>query len=382
MHLLNQRSRELLSLLMAEFIRTGVPIASKRLAEISKLNLSSATIRSELKSLEAEGYLEQPHTSAGRRPTLLAFRLFIDSLMKRHELPEKSAAKIKSFFADAQGEKMEPIEQLREAARFLSELSGAPSILFRRPVQGRVVKTLRFIATGDLQLLSVAVLSDGSVENRFVALEEPLARDQLERLHHLLDEALGDRNLEDIRDYLGRVTEDSTGETRALSQWASGMVNASNTLHQGEVVIEGRSQLLRQFNDQRSTEKLLALLDDRSQFLELLNRTIAVDDVQVFLGGDPQIVSGAEEMSPASTLSLVLAPISPSALNPESLRSSTGASASAFSGSVGIVGSAIMDYPKLMPLVRGMAQALSDALEPTTMGLVNSDTVSSSLKSH
>src|SRR4051812_40052186 len=165
------RARKILFAVVTEFIGTGTPVGSRTLAKKYGLDLSAASIRNVLADLEEAGYLKQPHTSAGRIPTDRALRLFIDTLMEMRALAPEEQAKLGARFAEIYAVANDP---LREAGRYLSELSGAAAVVTAPRQELRTLAQIRFIPTKPGQLLAVLVFSDGSVENRFFQIDVPL----------------------------------------------------------------------------------------------------------------------------------------------------------------------------------------------------------------
>jgi heat-inducible transcriptional repressor len=170
---LSRRERAILSAVVTEFTATGEPVASRTLARKYGLELSPATIRNVLSDLEDQGFLAQPHSSAGRVPTEAGFRLFIDALLRLRHLPPDDASKISGWL----GELQPGADILRGAGRLLSDMTGAAAVLVRSPAPDRKLSALRFIPTRPGELLAVLVFSDGSVENRFVRVD-PTPSDQ------------------------------------------------------------------------------------------------------------------------------------------------------------------------------------------------------------
>src|SRR4051794_34346261 len=157
---LNYRARSILYAAVTEFISTGEPVGSRTLAKKYGLDLSPASIRNVLADLEEAGYLKQPHTSAGRIPTDRALRLFIDTLMELRALAPEEQAKLSARVTEIYAMANDP---LREAGRYLSELSGAAAVVTAPKKELRTLSQLRFIPTKPGQLLAVLVFSDGSV---------------------------------------------------------------------------------------------------------------------------------------------------------------------------------------------------------------------------
>jgi heat-inducible transcriptional repressor len=293
---------------------------------------------STLKDLEDDGYLSQPHPSAGRIPTRLAYQLFIDALMRVGNLSKEDEGRIRELFRSG----VDRGQLLQESGRLLSDLSGAPAVILRARSEARTVTKVRFIPTRAGELLSVVVLDDGSVENRFIAAEESIDRDRLERVHHLLDEVTSGRSLSDLRTHLSEMAEVERNEIGALGKLSEGLLESAITAaaQSKEVIIAGRSALFRGEPDPERMKRLMVALEDREKLMQLLDQTLAERKVQVFLGSESE-----EEGSP---LSVVAA----------SYRSAPEAPA----GAVGVLGPTRMNYPELVPLVGAMASAMTEAL--------------------
>lgn len=333
---LSERASQVLYAVVTEFIATGQPMGSRTLTTRYGFDLSAATIRNVLADLEDEGYLTQPHTSAGRLPTERALRFFIDELMSHKQVRAEDAERIRSLFAGPKA----PSARMREAGRLLSELSGVPAVIVAARSETRHLVKVRFIPTGGGQLLSVLVLDDGTVENRFITLEAPIDQGQLERVHNLLDAVTSGRTLRDVSQHLEEISARERAEISQLTKLSGSLLNSAlvGVERAQEVIIEGRSSLLGALEDPDHLRRLLVAMEDREQLIQLLDQTLSSSDVQVFLGTD----TGEEGGSP---LSLVAA----------AYRQEDHSAA----GAVGVIGPTRMDYPGLVPLVGVMAKALS-----------------------
>lgn len=357
---LSGREHQVLYATVTEFIGTGEPVGSRTLSENYHLGLSAATIRNVLKDLEEAGYLAQPHKSAGRMPTRAAYQVYIDALMRVRKLPHVDQQRIRELI---ESEHDRP-ELLRQSGRLLSELSGVPSVILQARSESRSVQKIRFIPTRPGELLSVVVLDDGSVENRYISVEESLEMKQLERVHLLLDEATSGKNLRELRAYLKLLAEEARDEVGALSLLSEGLLGSA--LHaverSKEVIIEGRASLLHSGTDPEGVRRLMVALEDREQLVALLNRTLASEQVQVFLGEDLEVAG-------ASPLSVVAAPYRGMGQGP--------------AGALGVLGPTRMNYPELVPLVGAMARAMSSALgEKEPNSPTDEDQVSAESDSH
>lgn len=339
---LGARARGVLYAVVTEFIGTGEPVGSRTLSTRYGLQLSAATIRNVLKDLEDDGYLHQPHTSAGRVPTRAAFQIFIDALMEVRKLPQDHAAQIRELFA----QDLSRGELLQESGRLLSDLSGLPAVVLRPSSETRSVTKIRFIVNHPEELLSVVILDDGSVENRFIHLDEPIDARTLERVHNLLDEATSGRTLLELRRHLERLAQEQRAELGALGALGDRLLGSAlqGSLSRRDVIIEGRATLFQRATDPENVKDMLLALEDREQLVELLDRTLSSTQVQVFLGRE-QAADADRQHSP---LTIIAAPYLSS-------REHTG-------GALGAVGPNRLDYPGLVPLVETMARALSRSL--------------------
>jgi heat-inducible transcriptional repressor len=338
---LPKRARSVLYAAVTEYIGTGEPVASRTLTKKYGFELSAATIRNVLADLEESGYLVQPHTSAGRVPTEAAYRLFVDALMENRELSSEERADIDGWFSE-----LPPgTDLLREAARRLSQLSGAPALVIRASGATRTLLKLRFIVTRPGELLAVIVFSDGTVENRFLTLAAPVSEVELERIHNMLEEAVSGRTLLDVREHFMRGVREQRDDLGALHAKGLSLVRAAaeGAARGLSIEIEGQARLLErpEFGNVESARELLKVLEDRERLLSLLDSALASDNVRVFLGEE--------------TAQAVGCPVSVVAA---SFKEEDGERA----GALGVIGPTRMDFPFVVPRVSAGADAMSAAL--------------------
>jgi len=337
---LGKRARSVLYAVVTEFIASGEPVGSRLLSKKYGFSLSAATIRNVLADLEDAGFLAQPHTSAGRVPTELAFRLFVDALMQVQKLPDDDAGRISEWLSDLRPDADIP----RETGKLLSDLSGAPAVILRPRAETRNLLKLRFIGTRPGEMLAVAVFLDGTVENRFIRVESAIPEADLERLHGLLEAVVEGRTLPALRDFMRESMSEQRAELRALHELGLQLVRsaAEGAGRTADVVIEGQTLLLDrpEFGSVDRMRELLRALDDRERLVGLLDRAVSTDHVQVFLGEETAAAVGYP-------VSLVAARYQE--------RGEPG-------GAVGVIGPTRMDYPVMVPLVAAAAEAMSAAI--------------------
>jgi len=337
---LSKRERAILGAVVTEFTATGVPVGSRTLSKKYGLELSPATIRNVLADLEERGFLSQPHSSAGRIPTEAAFRLFIDALMRLRQISVDDASKIAGLFED-----LPPgSDMFRGAGRLLSDMTGAAAVLVCSSVLERTLSTVRFIRTRPDELLAVIVLSDGTVENRFVHVEPAPGDRELERVHLMLLEVVEGRTLSGVRDYFASELDLHRDELRNLRMVGISLLEAAidATDRRPQVIIEGQSRLIErpEFDSAERLRYLLHALEEREQLVGLLDRVLETDRVHILLGGET-------EQSMGVAISMVAAPYGAPGRR---------------SGAVGVIGPVAMDFPAVIPVVSATAEAMSAAL--------------------
>jgi heat-inducible transcriptional repressor len=346
------RARKILYALVSEYIATGEPVGSRTLSKRYGLNLSAATIRNELADLEDAGCISQPHTSAGRIPTELGFRVFIDALAQMREVSERDKAAVLTRM----GQLRPGVDDVvREAARMLASLTGTAAVLTRPRAEHEPLTQLRFMPLRERQLLVVMVWQGGAVQNRIIEVSSPLDASSLERLHNVLEEVSrrddgSPRTLNELRAALAEAVAKERGAYDGAKVRAKDLVDRAaeasqviGTNDDATLVIEGQGTLFdrREFEDPEKIRRFLRTFEERERLLGLLDRAIAAGGVQVLVGSEAELEE-ADDVGLIST----------------SYRTQGLAS-----GSLGIIGPTRLDYAKLMPLVGFTAQVVGDILD-------------------
>jgi heat-inducible transcriptional repressor len=338
---LDERHRKILFAVVTEYITSGNPVGSRRIAKRYAIHLSPATIRNVLADLEDSELLHQPHTSAGRVPTDLGFRCFVDAMATAGEISEAHRTALIERLRD-----LEPgADAVRETGQLLSGLTGTATIIAQPPVLEAGLEQLRFMSLSGGRTLAVLVTRSGAVENRVVVTELDIDDHVLERVNNYLGELVQGRTLREVRDLLATRLASDRGQYEQLRTQAQKMVEATvqGDLEQTQVWIEGQGALFDrpEFGDAEKIRGYLSAFEEKQKLLELLEQTLLADGVRVFIGSD----AGIDEIRDISVIS------SPYRKGGSSV------------GSFGIVGPTRMDYRKYVPLVGFAANLLSDVLD-------------------
>jgi heat-inducible transcriptional repressor len=333
---LSDRKAAILSALVKHYIRTGEPVGSEMLATASGLGVSSATIRTELAALEELGYLTQAHTSAGRAPTDLAYRYFVNTLPGRPRLRETERRAVVAFFDEALAD---VDEILRGTTQLLSRLTRYASLaLAPSSVESRIVRC-ELIGLGSATLLLV-VSDAGRVEKR--ALELGLEDDDLERLSRLIMDATRGTTLGDASAELRRRAASVSDDTAVLERVAQALDQMERSGPPDHVVLGGVANIASEqaFERRETFRQVYETLERESAILRILREAATSTPLSVTIGHE----NALPEMWEAS---VIAAPFG----------------VSGATGTIGVVGPTRMDYVSAISAVRIVAERLSAAVE-------------------
>lgn len=283
MEALSDRQQLILSLVVREYTDTATPVSSKALVEKYGLDVSSATVRNDLAALTEMGYLRQPHTSAGREPTEMGYRYFVQRLIGETELPIAEQNTISHQFYQARGD----IEQwMRLAASVLAHHGrGASLVTAPRQEQARF-KHLELISTQGRLVLLVLVLSGGEVRQQMLTLAEPVSQETLSATAQRITALCAGKDAEAV---LAQAAGAPTFEQEVI-QLVAEVLRKSETISAGEVVRDGVANVLAEpeFASSETARQALRVLEERTYLEHFLSKAVApsVGGVQVVIGGD------------------------------------------------------------------------------------------------
>jgi heat-inducible transcriptional repressor len=338
---LTQRDKNILKIVVQDYINNGEPVGSRTVAKESDLNLSPATIRNVMADLEEMGLLSQPHTSAGRVPTTKGLRIFIDTLLDRQGLSAPELEKIMSTYRDCGAD----VSQLmRGTCRILSAFSHYTGIVMPPSLQETIFKRIEFIRIKSSHVLVIFVASSGLVQNRVAEMEEDLSQDELDKITHYLNDLLSDLPLREVRQ---RIVEEMRREKMAYDELLQRVLQlggeALGARDERDLYIEGQTNILDEpaFADVERMKELFKAFEEKSLLVKLLDRSMKAQGVQVLFGSECG-VAGIEGCS---------------------LITSTYGHPGRFLGILGVIGPMRMNYSRVIPMVDYTAKLLTDILE-------------------
>ncbi len=335
---LNERSRDVLRHIVEAYVDSGEPIGSRTLSRQLGLNLSPATIRNVMADLEELGLLYAPHTSAGRLPTDLGLRLFVNGLLEHGNLTDSDRQHIESQCA-ATGRSMP--EVLEEASTMLSGLSHCAGLVVA-PKLEEPLKHIEFVSLGPGRALVVMVSNSGIVENRVIDVPVGLPPSSLVEATNYLSARLVGRSLGEAETEVRCEMEAQQAELDGLTQKVveQGLASWAGEGSKGALIVRGQAQLLEDVSaveDLERIRQLFTLLEAKETLLNLLQLTDTAAGVQIFIGAESELFGLAG-------CSMIIAPYNNSQQQ--------------LIGAVGVIGPTRIDYARIIPMVDYTAKVI------------------------
>ena len=335
---LSERKKKILRAVVESYVQTAEPVGSKAILELADLNVSSATIRNELADLTEQGYLEQPHTSAGRIPSPKGYRLYVNELMEEQRLSLEETRQIN----EALHLKMKELDKvIDQAGRMVSQLTNYPAFALAGGARRTNIRRFDLIMV-DVNSFIVVVMTDNNVvKNKLIHLPAELNEPQLQLLTTLLNSSFVGKSLEELTPELMRVAEHAAGSSYGLiSLVVSFAMEVLDDMENSPVYTSGASHILNhpEYQDVGKAQKLMSYLSEEQS----LAHSLAIPS----MGGDnTRILIGPENVADElKDTSVVLASYDIG----DGLR-----------GVIGVVGPTRMDYAKVAAKLSYVADGLS-----------------------
>ena len=259
---MDDRKLKILSAVVNEYIVTGEPVGSK--AIMAHVKASSATIRNEMAELEKQGYLEQPHTSAGRIPTYKGYRLYVDQLMEQNQLTANEKKMLDSMIPQ---EYVTEEDLVNKASMALADLTKCAAVVANATPKFSLISKVEVIPTGKRMYVILMITSNGSIKNKVCRLEFDLSQDQLEFFDNFVKENLNGVPIDSLSDaYLEKLTEAMGTYMMTLSPLVSEIMKMTKEM--SSVSIKGQSNLLTCFLDNQ--KELKGFIDDTFSGLHVM----------------------------------------------------------------------------------------------------------------
>ncbi len=342
---LNERSREIFRQIVESYLTTGEPVGSRNLARIIPMTLSPASVRNVMSDLEQLGLIYAPHTSAGRLPTELGLRFFVDALMQVGDLTEGDRRSIEAQVAAAASSKSVD-EVLTEASSMLSGLTRSAGVVLTTKSNVRL-KHIEFVRLEPERALAVLVAEDGQVENRVLTVPKDLPTSALTEAGNFLNARIRGRTLGEVKGDIERALEAGRAELDQLTQKviAAGLASWSGgESDDRRLIVRGHAHLLEDLHALEDLERVRSLFDEletKRGVVDLLGRAESGEGVRIFIGSENKLFS----LSGSSTI------ISP-------YRDASGR----IVGVLGVIGPTRLNYARVVPMVDYTARVVGRLL--------------------
>jgi heat-inducible transcriptional repressor len=342
---LNERSREIFRQIVESYLVTGEPVGSRNISRIIPMTLSPASVRNVMADLEQAGLIYAPHTSAGRLPTELGLRFFVDALLEIGDVGADERGRIEAQMrAAASGQTFETA--LAEASALLSGVSRGAGVVVTTKTNARL-KHVEFVRLDPERALVVLVAEDGTVENRLLALPPGLPASALQEAANFLNARIRGRTLGELK---GEVEARRTEMKRELDEITARLVEAGLATTVGpsearQLIVRGQANLLEDLKAAEDLERirlLFADLETQTDVIDILARAEEGEGVRIFIGSENKLFS-------MSGSSIVAAPFRDG--NQQIV------------GVLGIIGPTRLNYARIVPMVDYTAKVMSRLLE-------------------
>lgn len=330
--MLDDRKTAILRAVVQQYIETAQPVGSSTVANRSDVGVSPATVRNDMTVLEREGYLVQPHTSAGRIPTEKGYRFFVDGLTGPEPLSPANVRKVREFFSSAHGE----LEQmLRQTSHLLSTLTGTAAVVVGEQAEDSVLRSVQLVDLTPRTVLVVVVLSNGIILKRTFDTPEDLDADTLSDAQAVLAAELVGHPLHDVAGWTAPA-----GSTHApLAEAAALAISDAADAEGQQVFVDGTSRIAGSFDARETIESVLGILEQQFVVVGLLKELID-RGLTVAIGSE----TGVE---PLADCALVVAPYD---------------AGGEPAGAIAVLGPTRMNYAETLSAVAVVSQRLSRSL--------------------
>jgi heat-inducible transcriptional repressor len=339
---LNERAAILLKQLVASYIDDGQPVGSKKLAQDAGLDISSATIRNVMCSLEKKGLVMAPHTSAGRIPTEQGLRLFVDNLLEMQPIDDEVIRQLQ--------QKLDPDMEMNElvdhASRMVSEMTQMAGIVTVPKQTNARLRHIEFLPLTEKRILVIMVTNEKDVQNKVLHVDREYSADELQHAANYMNQQFTGQDVHQIREHLLRDLDRTRKDVDSVMKTAvqmAGQALSDNKSNRPEYIVQGETNLLRynQNTNRTQLQHLFEIFDRKREILGLFDRCIQSDGVKIFIGHE----AGFEGFGDCS---VITAPYSV---------------AGKAVGVLGVIGPARMNYHQVIPVVDITAKLLGDALK-------------------
>ena len=337
---MDERKYRILQAIIDDYIMTGMPVGSRTISRKYDVGgLSSATIRNEMSDLEEMGFLDQPHTSAGRVPSNLAYRLYVENLLSgTHTLQPEDVARLKDHF----GTRARQVEDvLSNAAQAISDVTNYTAVVLPPKMRASRVRRIQLVPVSDSVALLLVITDGGVIRDTQIHLTEPMSADDLHLVSNLLTDQLSGLSAGEVAARLRELTG-RFGEHRRMLEQILDAVEDERDDGKYSVAVGGRSNILSypEYSDSEKARAVLAVLEKRDKLMQLIQSAPQMA-FTIRIGAE----TGMPETNDCSVVSMTYR------VGEEG------------QGCIGVIGPTRMRYGRVISVLDFMGKALSELLQ-------------------
>lgn len=332
---MDERKLTILTAVIDEYILTGEPVSSKTIANLLKIKVSAATIRNDMVVLEQLGYLEQPHTSAGRIPTFTGYKLYIDKLMRPKKLTDEECILLDKMLKSDENSTEESL--IQSATKALAELTQCAAVVANSSPKFSVITKVEVIPTGKRVYVILLITSSGTIKNKACRLQFDLDNEQLSFFTQYIQDNLQGESIENIsEEKLNQLITALSSYMITLSPLIKGICELSRDLLQNDLLVSGEKNLLsyQEFDKM----EIVKFIEHKNEFATLLNESFSGIQVLFSEENDNLIISNSSMI------------VSKYQKGDKTV------------GSLGIIGPMRLDYSKIIPYIEYFTQKITSLL--------------------
>lgn len=336
--MLDDRKKKILEAVIEEYNKTAEPVSSSKIVSDYNLDFSSATIRNEMAELEELGYLEQPHTSAGRIPTSQGYRLYVDTIMKEKNLTVKEKQNIDAIL-QSDVAKFENI--IKEASNILSRLTNYASIAIGPDMESCTVEEIKLVKLGKDRLMIVVLADNGIVKESIIKCEDEIPQQNIEIFNNYLNYKLRGMNFKDIYENINEYVEQELDNIS--TNIVPLIVELNHLLKEGNsnVYVDGTKNMLAlpELRKSDALERFLNIIETKDAIKELVKSGYD-GNINVYIGQETSF----EDLKDFTIITYK------QSINDKEV------------GTIGIIGPKRMDYKKVIPTIKYLGDAIQQKM--------------------
>ena len=333
---MDERKYQILHAIIDDYILTAMPVGSRTISKKYGVGgLSSATIRNEMSDLEMLGYLEQPHTSSGRIPSLKAYRFYVEELLRNtNTLPTEEIGRLRLHFDKRAGQAADVIER---AAQAISDVTRYTAVATMPHAHTMYIRRIQFVPLTEKMILMVLVTDQGAVKQTVIPLETSIHEDQLYKIGKLLTEQLAGLSAAEVRKKLHEIIHTFGIHKQVMHA----ILEATEKDMDTDIMIGGRANILQypEYFDAEKAHAMISVLEEQEKLMNLV-RTAPFMTFTIRIGEE----TGMPETSDCSVVSMTYH------IGDDS------------TGTIGVIGPTRMQYARVIPVLEYVGKALAELL--------------------